>query len=70
MGAPIEYDNTEAIEQVILGLARQRARSSGYNAGAQAVLDAYGYTIADYLTKRKENKEKKAKALDKGAQQQ
>lgn len=65
---PIEYENTEVIEQVILGLARQRARSSGYNAGAQAVLDTYGLTIADYLAKRKENKAKKA--LDKGEQQQ
>jgi len=59
-GTPIEYENTEVIEQVILGLARQRARSAGYNAGAQAVLEAYGYTIADYLAKRKENKAKKA----------
>jgi hypothetical protein len=61
----IPYENTEVIEQVILGLARQRARSTGYNAGAQAVLDAYGFTIKDYLAKRKENKAKK-KALDKG----
>jgi hypothetical protein len=67
-GAPIEYENTEVIEQVILNLARQRARSAGYNAGAQAVLDAYGFTITDYLAKRKENKEKKV--LDKGEPQQ
>ena len=64
----IEYDSTEVIEQVILSLARQRARSAGYNSGAQAVLDAFGLTIPDYLAKRKENKAKKS--LDKGEQQQ
>jgi hypothetical protein len=60
----IPYQDTEVIEQVILGLARQRARSSGYNSGAQAVLDTFGFTIPDYLAKRKENKAKKV--LDKG----
>jgi hypothetical protein len=64
----IPYQDTEVIEQVILSLGRQRARSAGYNAGAQAVLDAYDLKITDYLAKRKENKAKKA--LDKGAQQQ
>jgi hypothetical protein len=59
----IPYEDTEVIEQVILSLARQRARSSGYNAGAQAVLTAYSLTINDYIAKRKENKAKKA--LDK-----
>ena len=58
-GAPIEYENTEVIEKVVLDLARQRARSSGYNAGAQAVLDTYGLTINDYIAKRKELKTKK-----------
>ena len=62
---PIEYENTEVIEKVVLDLARQRARSAGYNAGAQAVLDTYGYTINDYLAKRKELKAKK-QGLTKG----
>lgn len=62
----IPYENTEVIEKVVLDLARQRARSSGYNAGAQAVLTAYGLTINDYVAKRKENKLKKE--LDKGEQ--
>jgi hypothetical protein len=59
----IEYDSLDVIEGVILSLARQMARAKGYNAGAQAVLDAYGLTIGDYVAKRKENKAKKA--LDK-----
>ena len=61
----IEYDNLDVIEGVILSLARQMARAKGYNAGAQAVLDAYGLTTTDYVAKRKENKAKKA--LDKSA---
>ena len=64
-GTPIEYENTEVIEKVVLDLARQRARSAGYNAGAQAVLDTYGLTINDYLAKRKELKAKK-QGLTKG----
>ena len=64
-GTPIEYETTEEIEQVVLSLARQRARSAGYNAGAQAVLDAFGFTIQDYLAKRKEVKTKK-QGLTKG----
>ena len=64
-GTPIEYETTEVIEQVVLSLARQRARYAGYNAGAQAVLDTYGYTINDYLAKRKEVKTKK-QGLTKG----
>ena len=64
-GTPIEYETTEVIEQVVLSLARQRARSAGYNAGAQAVLDAFGFTIQDYLAKRKEVKTKK-QGLTKG----
>ena len=64
-GTPIEYETTEVIEKVVLDLARQRARSAGYNAGAQAVLDTYGYTINDYLAKRKEVKTKK-QGLTKG----
>jgi hypothetical protein len=64
----IPYDNTEVIEKVVLDLARQRARSTGYNSGAKAVLDAFGFTIPDYLAKRKDNKSKKA--LDKGEQAQ
>ena len=64
----ITYEATDVIEQVILSLARQRARSAGYNSGAQAVLDAFGLTIPDYLAKRKENKAKKS--LDKGEQPQ
>ena len=64
-GTPIEYENTEVIEKVVLDLARQRARSSGYNNGAQAVLDTYGFTINDYLAKRKEVKAKK-QGLTKG----
>ena len=53
---PIEYENTEVIERVVLDLARQRARSSGFNAGAQAVLKTFGLTIEDYLKKRAESK--------------
>lgn len=64
-GAEVEYADTVVIEQVVLDLARQRARSSGYNSGAQAVLDTYGYTINDYLAKRKEVKTKK-QGLTKG----
>ena len=64
-GAEVEYADTVVIEQVVLDLARQRARSSGYNSGAQAVLDTYGYTINDYLAKRKELKAKK-QGLTKG----
>lgn len=56
----IPYQSTEVIEKVVLDLARQRARSSGYNAGAQAVLNTYGLTIKDYVAKRKENKLKKS----------
>lgn len=67
-GTPIEYADTEVIEQVVLSLARQRARSAGYNAGAQAVLDTFGFTIPDYLAKRKEIKAKKD--LDKTGEQQ
>ena len=66
-GTPIEYANTEVIEKVVLDLARQRARSAGYNAGAQAVLDTYGFTINDYIAKRKEVKAKK-QGLTKGEQ--
>ena len=55
-GTPIEYANTEVIEKVVLDLARQRARSSGFNAGAQAVLKTFGLTIEDYLKKRAESK--------------
>ena len=64
-GAEVEYADTVVIEQVVLDLARQRARSSGYNNGAQAVLDTYGFTINDYLAKRKEVKAKK-QGLTKG----
>lgn len=56
---PIEYDNLDVIEGVILSLGRQMARAKGYNAGAQAVLDAYGLTINDYMAKRKQNKSQK-----------
>jgi hypothetical protein len=62
----IPYDNLDVIESVILSLGRQMARAKGYNAGAQAVLDAYGLTIKDYVAKRKENK--REKALDKGGE--
>ena len=64
-GAEVEYADTVVIEQVVLDLARQRARSSGYNNGAQAVLDTYGFTINDYLAKRKEVQAKK-QGLTKG----
>lgn len=60
----IKYDNTEVIEQVVLDLARQRARSAGYNAGAQAVLDVFGFKIEDYLIRRREKKAALKKALD------
>lgn len=65
---PVEYADTDVMEKVVLDLARQRARSSGYNAGAQAVLDTYGLTIQDYLKKKAENKVQKD--LDKGEQAQ
>lgn len=64
----IPYGDTEVIEKVVLDLARQRARSTGYNAGAQAVLSAYGLTTKDYVIKRKENQLKKD--LDKAKKQQ
>ena len=56
---PIEYDSTDVIEKVVLDLARDRARSSGYDAGAQTVLKTFGLTIQDYLQKRAELKNKK-----------
>ena len=61
---PIEYDTTEVIEKVVLDLARDRARSSGYNAGAQAVLETFGLTIPDYLARKKANKESKTNPVD------
>lgn len=60
---PIEYDSTNVIEKVVLDLARDRARSSGFNAGAQAVLETFGLTIPEYIARRKANKEVK-KTLD------
>jgi hypothetical protein len=60
---PIEYDSTEVIEKVVLDLARDRARSAGYNAGAKAVLDVFDFTIEDYLVRRKVKRAAK-KALD------
>ena len=61
---PIEYDTTEVIEKVVLDLARDRARSAGYNAAAQAVLNTFGLTIPDYLARRKANKDTAKKPLD------
>ena len=60
---PIEYDSTDVIEKVVLDLARDRARSSGFNAGAQAVLETFGLTIPEYIARGKANKEVK-KTLD------
>lgn len=59
----IKYEDTEVIEKVVLDLARQRARSAGYNAGAQAVLDVFDLKIEDYLIRRRAKKAAK-KALD------
>lgn len=63
-GTEVKYEDTEVIEKVVLDLARQRARSAGYNAGAQAVLDVFGYKISDYLIRRNEKKAAAKKALD------
>lgn len=52
----IEYDDIVILEQVILQLGRDRARSAGYNAGAKNVLDTFGLTPADYLARKKANK--------------
>jgi len=61
----IPYSDTEIIEKVVLDLARQRSRSSGYNAGAQAVLKTFGLTIGDYLAKRRDNNAKNNAEADK-----
>lgn len=63
--AEIPYESTEVIEKVVLDLARHRARATGYNAGAQAVLDVFGFTIGDYLTRKKAKKEAAKNSLDK-----
>lgn len=65
---PIEYDDIVVLEQVILTLGRDRARSAGFNAGAKNVLDTFGLTPQNYLDRKKENKSKKA--IDKGEQPQ
>ncbi len=53
---PIEYQDMQVLEQVVLQIGRDRARASGFNAGAQAVLKTFGLTIEDYLKKRAESK--------------
>jgi hypothetical protein len=65
---PIPYDNIDIIEKVVLDLGRAISRSSGYNAGAMAVLNTYGFTIQDFLAQKEANKAKKA--LDKEEQAQ
>ena len=53
---PVEYQDMQVIEQVILQLGRDRARAAGYNAGAKHVLDTFGLTVADLRARVKANK--------------
>lgn len=62
---PIEYRDGDVIEAVVNKLQRDRARSAGYNAGAQNVLTTFGLTPKDYYTRVKENDEKKKDIAEK-----
>ena len=56
--APIEYQDADELERVVRKVQLDRARASGYNAGAKNVLDTFELKIEDYYKRVKENKEK------------
>lgn len=56
---PIHYEDMAVLEQVILKIARDRARSQGFDAGAKEVLQTFGLTRDEYYKRKKENVAKK-----------